>query len=101
MKRITISLEDDLYRIAKAYAQSEDISLSKAIVRMLRRVVFPRAGGAMPGASDRDGSGVYQYTDPLTGFLVTAGGPPVTEDGVRRAVDDQDERHIESSGGSR
>ncbi len=37
VKRITISLEDDLYRVAKAYAISEDISLSKAITRLLRR----------------------------------------------------------------
>ena len=92
VKRITISLEDDLYRVAKAYAISEDISLSKAITRLLRRGVE----GGRP-AENRAGeeAGPYSYIDQRTGILVTQVGREITEEEVRKAMDDEDERHIE------
>lgn len=35
--RFTISLEDDLYRVAKSMAKAEDTSMSAAINRLIRR----------------------------------------------------------------
>jgi hypothetical protein len=35
--RFTISLEDDLYRVAKSVAKAEDTSMSKAINQLIRK----------------------------------------------------------------
>lgn len=75
MKRITVSLDDELYRIAKAYAQSEDISLSKAIVRMLRRVTHAARLTPGTGRSGAEDLGPNRYRDPLTGIVVSRGKP--------------------------
>jgi len=96
MKRITISLEEDLYRIAKAYAQSEDISMSKAIVRMLRRVTHPARSAPSAASSVQEDLGPYRYRDPLTGFIVSRGKPGLTMEDVRRAENDEDERYLEA-----
>ena len=92
VKRITISLEDDLYRVAKAYAISEDMSLSKAITFFVRRGV----GGGRP-VENRAGeeAGPYRYKDPRTGITVTKLDREITEEEVRRAMDDEDRRHLE------
>ena len=90
MKRITISLDDELYRVAKAYAQSEDISLSKAVVRLMRR--------GMAQASDsrvREDQAPYRSIDPRTGFPVLSVGRPITMEDVQDALDDEDERYLE------
>ena len=39
--RLTINLEEDVYRMAKAYAAAEDCSISRAINRLLRRLMEP------------------------------------------------------------
>lgn len=92
VKRITISLEDDLYRVAKAYAIGEDISLSKAVTRLLRRGI----GGGRPVEDSRTGEelGPYRYRDARTGLIVTRGDRTITEEDVRKALDDEDQRHI-------
>ena len=89
VKRITISLEDDLYRVAKSYAISEDISLSKAITFLLRRGVE----GGRP-AENRAGeeAGPYRYKDPRTGILVSRGRGTITEDAVKLAEEEDDMR---------
>lgn len=89
MKRITISLEDDLYRVAKAYAISEDISLSKAVGRLLRRAVeAPR----VPHATGRIGEevGPYRYRDSRTGLLVTTTRMPIPVDAAQRLEEEED-----------
>ncbi|MEO1844357.1 MAG: hypothetical protein ABGZ37_08795 [Akkermansiaceae bacterium] len=90
MKRITISLEDDLYRISKAYAISEDLSLSKAVTKLLRRAVE----GAHPSRSSRvrEDLPTYTYLDPVTGLLISRGGGTITEDPVKRAEEQDDQR---------
>lgn len=89
MKRITISLEDDLYRIAKAYALSEDISLSKAVARLLRR-----ATNATPSML-REEATRYRYRDDRSGFPVTRIGRVVSLEEVSDLIDDEDTRHRE------
>ncbi len=39
--RLTVNLEEDIYRMAKAYAAAEDCSVSRAINRLLRRIMEP------------------------------------------------------------
>lgn len=92
VKRITISLEDDLYRVAKAYAISEDISLSKAITFFVRRGV--EGGKSVEGRVGEEG-GTYSYIDPRTGIMVTSIGRKITEEEVRKAMDSEDDRHLE------
>jgi hypothetical protein len=41
--RLTINLDEDLYAIGKGLARDEDISISKAINRLLRRATQPEA----------------------------------------------------------
>ena len=93
VKRITISLEDELYRVAKAYAISEDISLSKAVTRLLRRGI--EGGRPAEGARTGEDLGPYRYRDPRTGIIVTKSGRTITEEDVQKALDDEDLRHIE------
>jgi hypothetical protein len=40
--RLTISLEDDLYAIARSLARTEDCSISAAVNKLLRRGLEPR-----------------------------------------------------------
>lgn len=42
MTRLTVSLDDDLYALAKAVARAHDCSLSAAVNRLLRRVIDER-----------------------------------------------------------
>ena len=93
MKRITISLDDDLYRIAKAYAQSEDLSLSKAIVRMLRRVTRPARPKPASGSGSSEDIGSHRYRDPLTGIIVSRGRPDlvIPDDAVKRDEEQDDQ----------
>lgn len=89
MKRITISLDDNLYRVAKSYAISEDISLSKAVGRLLRRAV---AGAAEPARGNRVGEelGPYTYRDARTGLLVTRSRIPIPPDAAQRLEEEED-----------
>jgi hypothetical protein len=79
MKRITISIDDDLHAMAKAHAVSKEMSLSRAISDLLRRLAA--------------GSG---RIDPLTrissrtGLRVSRGEHPVNTEDVSRALDDED-----------
>jgi hypothetical protein len=43
--RLTVNLDDDLYRMAKAFAQAEDISVSKAVNLILRRATLAHGSG--------------------------------------------------------
>lgn len=89
VKRITISLEDDLYRVAKAYAISEDTSLSKAITFFVRRGV---EGGRPAGNRAGEEAGSYSYIDPRTGILVSRGNGTIPEDAVKRLEEEDDMR---------
>lgn len=41
--RLTLRLEDDLYGVARSMARDEDITISEAVNRLLRRALEPRA----------------------------------------------------------
>ncbi len=88
MKRITISLEDDLYRIVKAYAIGEDLSLSKAVVRFLERGV--EGGRSARVAEEADGAS--RYLEPRTGILVSLGGERIPEDAAQLSEEEEDLR---------
>jgi hypothetical protein len=50
--RLTVSLDDDLYALAKAVAKANDCSLSAAVNRLLRRAIEPRGITSGRGSSD-------------------------------------------------
>lgn len=39
--RLTVNLDDELYAVARSLARAEDISISEAINRLLRRALEP------------------------------------------------------------
>ena len=41
--RLTINLADDLYGVAKALSKAEDVTISEAVNRLVRRALAPRA----------------------------------------------------------
>ncbi len=41
--RLTVNLDDDVYKAVRAPAEAEDISISEAVNRLLRRALEPRA----------------------------------------------------------
>jgi len=94
MKRITISLEDDLYRIAKAYAISEDLSLSKAVTRLLRRAV--EGSRVERTARVEEEATQYRYNDTRTGILVSRGDGTITGESVKAAEEVEDEHNWRS-----
>jgi len=93
MKRLTISLDDDLHAMVRAHAVANDLSLSKAIGDLLRRRL------AIPDASSprlEEEAGPSSHTHPISGFPVSEGdGRTITGDDVRRAEEDDDPGHGE------
>ncbi len=88
MHRLTITLDDDLYAMARAHAVTTRTSISKAISDLLRRQPVP------PANRNRQ-TGVH----PLSGFPVSEGdGRPITNEDVRRAMDDDLVRPMEIIG---
>lgn len=51
--RLTVNLDDELYGIARSLARAEDITISEAVNRLLRRAVEP-----VPRRRFRDKSGL-------------------------------------------
>lgn len=76
--RLSIALDDDLHRVAKAFAQAEGISLSRAVNVLLRRALEPQQ--APPGQQGA-----------LSDFPVSPSAPLTAEE-AQRAEDDEDER---------
>ena len=63
MTRLTVSLDDDLYDLAKAVARAHDCSLSAAVNRLLRQVVERSYQG--PDPAD-DGAPVVRCRERFT-----------------------------------
>ncbi|HEY5753725.1 MAG TPA: hypothetical protein VIT21_11295 [Chthoniobacterales bacterium] len=93
MNRLTITLDDDLYAMARAHALATKTSISKAISDLLRRKVSTHPGGAAAQKSDPD-----SYFDPELGILVSRADRPFTEADIQRAMDDDDLRIAEAAG---
>jgi len=72
--RLSITLEDDLYGVAKSLAKAEDCSLSAAVNRLIRRALE-----SPTPASE---------THPLSTFPVSRGARVITPDDVAALDDD-------------
>ena len=72
--RTTMTIDDEIYRIAKSIAQERNISLGRALSEMARKGI-----GARPA---------YDTTDGLPVFSVSEHAKPLTTDDVRRAEDE-------------
>ena len=92
MNRLTITLPDDLYAMARAHAVANRKSISKAIIDLLRQ------GRGLSPATPATSSTSF-HLDPVTQLPVVPGrtGRMTMED-VRRAEDDEDVRHLEIMG---
>ena len=51
--RLTVNLDDDLYGVARSLARAEDISISEAFNRLLRRALAPS-----PASRTKDKTGL-------------------------------------------
>lgn len=92
MHRLTISLDDDLYAMARAYALANRKSISKAIGDLMRpnpnSVSSPCA---LPAASFS--------IDPVTQLPVVRGkAGKISMDDILHARDDEDLRYLEDMG---
>lgn len=91
MNRLTISLDDDLYAMARAHAVAAGTSISKAIGDLLRqRNARPPAGS---------GGSESQYFDQELGLLVSRSpdGKTISREEIQRALDDDLVRPMESA----
>jgi Arc/MetJ family transcription regulator len=73
--RLSITLDDDLYAVAKAVAKAEESSLSAAINRLLRR--------AVEGPPDVD----QRPRQVMSTFPTSAGARTITEEDVKSVED--------------
>jgi hypothetical protein len=78
--RLTINLDDDLYRMAKAFAVTEDVSISKAINTIMRRIVAPTPVTKSVCSED-------------SAFPVSRGRRLITSEDVHRVEEDDDLRN--------
>ncbi len=92
MHRLTITLPDDLYAMARAHAVAKRLSLSKAIGDLLRQGRTP----VLPKPEESEAS--FQI-DPVTQLPVVEGNTATTTtEDIQRAIDDDDARHLEMMG---
>lgn len=91
MRRLTITLPDDLYSMAQAYAVANRKSMSKAIGDLLRE----RSSLSKPPAKPAHEADENTYFDPILGIRVSRCDKPLTEADIRRGLDDEDARHLE------
>lgn len=74
--RLTISLDDDLYAAVKSLAQSEDLSMSAALNRLVRKAIYPvNEPLAVPSVRN--------------GIVVVEGQEPITSEQVRRLEEEE------------
>lgn len=89
MNRLTITLDDDLYAMARSHAIARKTSLSKAIADLMRQ------SRSDPGDPSAPPTGVH----PLSGFPVSRGdGRTMTNADVLQAIDDDLDRPMEIMG---
>lgn len=100
MPRLTITLADDLYAMARAHAISSGLSISKAIDDLLRQRSGVAASGAAAGKSPRvaEKDDAPSYFDPELGLRVSRADRTITSEDVRRAEEEEDNRIAEAGG---
>lgn len=89
MNRLTITLDDELYAMARAHAIATKTSLSKAVSDLLRNRHGRETGPPTPEDED-------SYFDPVLGLRVSRAGRALTLEEIQRTLDDEDGRHLES-----
>lgn len=92
MTRLTISLPDDLYAMARAHAVATRTSISKAIGDLLRQGRGAAASAVSPGRPPGP------KTHPETGFPLIECEAGFTMADLQRSLDDEDARHMEMMG---
>jgi hypothetical protein len=90
VNRLTITLPDDLYAMARAHAVSTRTSISKAIGDLLRRRNGPPPPAVPLGSS--------QSVHPETGFPLIELAEGTTMEDMERAMEDEGVRHLETMG---
>jgi antitoxin component of RelBE/YafQ-DinJ toxin-antitoxin module len=75
--RLTINLDDELYAVARSFAQTMDVSISVAVNQLLRRAIYPTEPIPLPFAAEGDNA-----------WPVVAGKRVVTPEDVK-ALDDE------------
>lgn len=96
MNRLTITLPDDLYAMARSHAVANRKSISKAIADLLRRSASPPEPPDAPQVPEEEPP---FSIDPVTRLPVVRGdGRAITMDDIRRSIDDGDVRHLEMTG---
>jgi hypothetical protein len=83
--RLTVNIEEDLYRVAKSVAVAEECSISAAINKLLRRALAGRPSSRKKGSQG------------LSDFPVTVGCHPITEKDVASVDLDEDQREWSGS----
>lgn len=93
MNRLTITLDDDLYAMARAHAVAMKTSISKAIGDLMRRNTSQGGNSHSPEPAKEF------HIDPVTLLPVVPGhGHPITMEDIQRSIDDEDVRHLEIMG---
>lgn len=72
--RATVQLDDDIYELARNLASREKISLGKVLSNLVRKAIGPS-----PAFPVRSGFPVFE---------VRPGAPPLTEEMVKRALEE-------------
>jgi hypothetical protein len=82
--RLTVRLDEDVYSVALALAQSERISVAEAINRLVRRAVYTRSSS--PNDARRKKA--------RSGFPTSAGKRLITARDVEQIEAEEDERAL-------
>jgi len=88
MHRLTITLPDDLYAMARAYAVTHGKSISKAIGELIRQ---GRAGNPPPQPQSASAAEMVHHE---SGFPILEFRDEMTMEDVQRANEDDDSRYV-------
>jgi len=92
MPRLTISLDDDLYAMARAHALANRKSISKAIADLMRATPYSLSSPSPLLAASFS-------IDPVTQLPVVRGkAGKISLDDIRHAQEDEDLRYLEGMG---
>jgi len=92
--RLTINLDDDLYAMARSHAIATKTSISKAVGDLLRRKT---SGNIHPESGLPDSESNF-HVDPVTLLPVVKGSGSLTNEQVRRMMDDDLVRPLQIMG---
>jgi hypothetical protein len=84
--RLTVNLDEDLHRVARSFALAEQISISAAINRLLRRGIAP---DVLPGVPSENARTILKGR---RRFPVSRCARAFTEDEITRAIEGEDLR---------